>query len=173
MSFAPEANGSWYTWGFHHALASGFVAAWRHVVGIFRSVDRTREIRWVWIMNVNYQGSENLADLWPGSAYVNILGIDGYFPGKFETFETCFGPTIVSMRSLSSQPLLITETADAPSAGKQQELNQLVIGVAEYGLEGFLWFDVRQHGSLTRQDWSLEQDPAAFQSFGTDVNQLK
>ena len=48
-------------------------------------------------MNVQFTGSENIRLLWPGTAYVNILGIDGYFTVP-ATFEGFFGPTIVAMR---------------------------------------------------------------------------
>ncbi len=171
MSFAPEANGTWYSWGYHHALASGFVRAWQHIVSIFRTVDPPR-VKWAWIMNVNFAGSENIASLWPGSAFVNILGIDGYFtsPGTFGSF---FGPTIVAMRAMSDDPLLITETAAAPSADKLRELQQIISGVAQYGLAGFIWFNVSQHGSLTRQDWTLEADPAAMQLYISAVDHVR
>ncbi len=36
MSFAPEANGTWYSWGYRHQSAGEFVSAWRHVVTLFR-----------------------------------------------------------------------------------------------------------------------------------------
>jgi hypothetical protein len=167
MSFAPEANGTWYSWDYPHASATAFVSAWRQVVGLFRAAGADN-VKWAWIMNVNFQGSENIGLLWPGSKYVNILGIDGYFTTP-ETFQTCFGPTIVSMRSISSDPLLITETAAAPSAGKLQMLRQLISGVAQYALVGFIWFDVHQHGSIRRQDWRLEDDPAALTLFSREV----
>jgi mannan endo-1,4-beta-mannosidase len=168
MSFAPEANGTWYTWGYHpDVAASAFKDAWRHVVTLFRLAGAT-DVRWAWIMNVNFQGSENIASLWPGQQYVNILGLDGYFttPAAFSTF---FGPTIVAMRTLSSDPLLITETAAAPAVGKLQTLREIISGVSEYGLLGFVWFDVDQHGSTSRQDWRLEDSHAALELYSRHV----
>jgi Glycosyl hydrolase family 26 len=170
MSFAPEANGTWYSWGYPHASPAAFVGAWRDVVSAFRAAGATR-VRWAWIMNVNFVGSENIANLWPGNAWVNILGLDGYFTDR-GTFQTLFGPTIVSMRSLSSDPLLVTETAAAPSVGKLPMLRQIINGVAQYGLAGFVWFDVRQSGGVTRQNWQLEADPPALTLFGKRVNQV-
>ncbi len=119
-------------------------------------------------MNVQFAGSENIRLLWPGADYVNILGVDGYFIAP-TTFQDFFGSTIVAMRSISSDPLLITETAAAPSVGKAEALDKITAGVSEYGLAGFIWFDVRQRGSLTRQDWSLEDEPKALHLFSGDV----
>jgi hypothetical protein len=170
MSFAPEANGTWYSWGYPHVAPSVYVSAWRHVVTVFRAAG-ARDVRWAWIMNVNFPGSENIARLWPGRAFVNILGLDGYFttPASFQEF---FGPSIVAMRTLSADPLLITETAAAPSVGKLAVLREIIAGVAQYGLLGFVWFDVDQHGGITRQDWRLEDDHAALELFGRQVDRV-
>ena len=167
MSFAPEANGTWYPWGYSHVQPGAVVAAWRHVVSLFRRAG-VRDVKWAWIVNVQFPGSENIRLLWPGKDFVNILGMDGYLTGPV-TFQSFFGATIVAMRDLSPDPLLITETAAAPSIGKAQALSQIRAGVTQYGLAGFIWFDVRQHGSISRQDWSLEDDSAALHVFRTVV----
>jgi Glycosyl hydrolase family 26 len=171
MSFAPEANGNWYSWGYPHEKPGAFVRAWQHVVTVFRATG-VQDVKWAWIMNVNYPDSENIAPLWPGKAFVNILGIDGYFvyPATFQAF---FGPTIVAMRTLSPDPLLITETAASPSVGKYAALTEITAGVPQYGLMGFIWFDISQHGSLTRQDWSLEDEPAALRLFSRTANRVR
>lgn len=171
MSFAPEANGNWYSWGYNHVAPNAVVTAWRHVVTVFRDAE-ARNVRWAWIVNVQFSGSENIRLLWPGEDFVDILGIDGYLV-KRSTFSAFFGPTIVAMRTISSDPLLITETAAAPSIGKAAALNQIVAGVAQYGLAGFIWFDVIQHGSISRQDWSLEHDPAALDSYHNEVKRIR
>jgi hypothetical protein len=88
------------------------------------------------------------------------------------TFSEFFGATIVAMRTISSDPLLITETAAAPSIGKAAALNEIVAGVAQYGLSGFIWFDVTQHGSISRQDWSLEHDQAALNLYHNEVKRV-
>ena len=98
MSFAPEANGTWYSWGYRHQSPREFVSAWRHVVAVFRNAG-VREVKWAWIMNVRFSGSENIRLLWPGAAYVDILGVDGYFIAP-TTFQGFFGSTIVAMRPI-------------------------------------------------------------------------
>jgi hypothetical protein len=171
MSFAPEANGNWYSWGYPYTAPQAFVKAWQHVVTVFRKAG-VRDVKWAWIMNVQFTKSENIALLWPGKAFVDILGIDGYLitPASFQVY---FGPTIVAMRTISSDPLLITETAAAPSVGKATALTEIADGVAQYALVGFIWFDINQQSNTTRQDWRLEDDPAALNLFSSYVKRIR
>ena len=37
LSFGHEMNGTWYSWGAGHVSPKDFVAAWRHVVDVFRA----------------------------------------------------------------------------------------------------------------------------------------
>ena len=37
LSFGHEMNGHWYTWGYTHTSPKIFVAAWRHIVTVFRA----------------------------------------------------------------------------------------------------------------------------------------
>ena len=148
-------------------MPGAFARAWRHVVTLFRAAG-VRNIKWAWIMNVQFANSENIRLLWPGAGFVNILGLDGYFIDP-TTFESFFGASIVAMRALSADPLLITETAAAPSVGKANALNKITSGVAQNGLAGFIWFDVRQRGSRTRQNWSLEDEPVVSNLFSDAV----
>jgi len=164
LSFAPEANGSWYEWGFRHTSAKVYVRAWRHVVTLFRKAGADR-IKWAWIMNRGFLQGERLELLWPGRSYVNMLGIDGYFKDAKDNFRSLFIPTITDMRKLSSDPILISETAGGPTAGKLRAVRQLVAGVAAYHLAGFVWFDIHQHGDSTHQDWRIETSPQALAAY--------
>ena len=38
LSFGHEMNGYWYSWGYTHTSPVVFVAAWRHIVTLFRSL---------------------------------------------------------------------------------------------------------------------------------------
>jgi mannan endo-1,4-beta-mannosidase len=164
MSFAPEANGSWYEWGFRHTPARVYVRAWQHVVTVFREAGAGR-IKWAWIMNRGFLQGERLEVLWPGRSYVNMLGIDGYFKDPQDSFRSLFVPTIREMRRLSSDPILISETAGGPTANKLRAVRQLVAGVAAYHLAGFVWFDIHQSGDSTHQDWRIETSLPALAAY--------
>ena len=47
IDFDHEFNGAWSEWGYTHESARTFVAAWRHVVTVFRRNDAT-DVAWVW-----------------------------------------------------------------------------------------------------------------------------
>jgi hypothetical protein len=44
IGFGHEMNAPWYTWGYGQVLPSTFVAAWRHVVTLFRSEGAERHL---------------------------------------------------------------------------------------------------------------------------------
>src|SRR6266567_1278360 len=50
LSFAAEMNGDWYAWGAGHTSPRVFVAAWRHMVDVFRA-EHARNITWLWTVN--------------------------------------------------------------------------------------------------------------------------
>jgi mannan endo-1,4-beta-mannosidase len=173
MSFAPEANGNWYeSWGYHHVPASSVIAAWRHVVTAFRR-DGASNVTWVWVVAAGYPGSEPLGRLWPGAAYVDEVGVDSYFLSPQDTFASVFGPTIASIRQLTNDPVLVTETGASPAAGKARVLAQLASGVSRYGLAGFIWFNIDQAGKRGKADWSIDNDPAALTAFRNTVRSYR
>jgi len=143
VSFAPEANGDWYPWS---GQPAAYTAAWRHVVDVFRSMGVTN-VLFVWIVNQLWSGSAQLASLWPGAAYVDEVGIDGYFRVPSDTFASVFGPTITAVRKLTGRPVLISETGARPSAGQVRALGQLETGVRGDGLAGFVYFDIDEPGT--------------------------
>ena len=51
ISFGHEMNGNWYSWGNKHSSPAAFVAAWRHIVTVFRQ-QRAGNVTWLWSVNV-------------------------------------------------------------------------------------------------------------------------
>jgi mannan endo-1,4-beta-mannosidase len=143
LSFGHEMNGGWYSWGYRHTAPKVFVAAWQHIVSVFRSVG-ARNVTWMWTVNtIEKKGNQipNPAAWWPGNSYVNWVGIDGYFHKASAQFASVFGPTIVAMRELTRDPILISETGAAPDIGQAAKIASLFAGVHAAGLLGFVWFD--------------------------------
>ena len=167
LSFGHEMNGSWYSWGRRHTPPAVFVAAWRHIVTIFRSVG-ARNVIWLWTINIIRcscsRGSP--ARWWPGTSYVNWVGIDGYYYKPSWKFAPLFGPTIKAVRALTLDPILISETA-APAARQPAKIADLVAGIRAYGLVGFVWFNANQH-----EHWRISSR-AASAAFRRGVDTLK
>jgi hypothetical protein len=161
LSFCHEMNGTWYSWGYRHTPPKVFVAAWRHVVTLFRVVGAAN-VTWMWTVNIvnnTQHGRIPSPDpWWPGSSYVTWVGIDGYYLRSSWRFAPLFGPTVVAVRALTSDPILIAETA-APASAQPAKIADLFAGVRAYGLLGLMWFDAT--GS---RDWRL-RSPAAIAAF--------
>jgi mannan endo-1,4-beta-mannosidase len=159
LSFGHEMNGHWYPWSYLHASPKDFVAAWRHIVTVFRGLGVTN-VTWLWTVNIieTPGGIESPGPWWPGASYVNWVGIDGYYYKPSLTFAPLFGPTIAAIRMLTPDPILIAETG-APVAYQPEKIADLFAGVRLYGLLGFVWFD-----AAAGQDWRLS-GPAAVHAF--------
>jgi hypothetical protein len=144
VSFGHEMNGDWSSWGYRHTRPAVFVAAWRHIVTLFRTLG-ARNITWLWTVNIinnTTQGNiPNPAPWWPGSSYVDWVGIDGYYLKPSWQFAPLFGPTIGAVQALTGDPILIAETGAVRAANQPAKINDLFAGIHSYGLLGFVWFD--------------------------------
>ena len=90
----PEMNGDWQDF---QPTAAGttryggtpaqFIAAWRHVVTVVRAAGGGT-IRWVFNPTTDtYAGTTDVRTIWPGSGYVDVLGLDGYNWGNGGQFQ--------------------------------------------------------------------------------------
>jgi hypothetical protein len=158
VSFGHEMNGDWYSWGYSRTSPAAFVAAWRHIVGLFRAAG-ARNVTWLWTVNIiddpHYGKIPSPARWWPGGKYVTWIGIDGYYYHPSTAFSSLFGPTIAAVRQLTGAPILIAETAAVPAAGQPAKIADLFAGVRLYGLLGFVWFDVTHP-----ENWRLSSPEA-------------
>ena len=80
-----EMNGDWQSQqptasptGGYATGYQAFIAAWRNLVDVFRAEGVTN-VRWVFNPTTDtYAETTDVQRIWPGAAYVNILGLDGY-----------------------------------------------------------------------------------------------
>ena len=158
LSFGHEMNGTWYSWGRRETPPTVFIAAWRHIVTVFRTA-RARNVTWLWTVNVIKPRARRAAPAawWPGASYVTWVGIDGYYDTPSELFTSVFGPTITAVRGVTQDPIIIAEAAASPSAGQPAKIADLFAGVRAYGLLGFVWFDATAQYLIT--------SPAAIAAF--------
>ncbi|WFE62169.1 glycosyl hydrolase [Micromonospora sp. WMMD714] len=162
LTVAHEMNGHWYSWGAHDNRARDFVAAWRHIHAVFAQADATNVI-WAWTPNVvNPVPSVKLAPLYPGDAYVDWVGIDGYFTRRGEqTFDGLFGPTITQVRRFTDRPLLIVETGSEPGAMRRRAVDELFTAIRKRSdLLGFVYFNQKGSG-----DWVIDSDRPALAAY--------
>ena len=144
VSFGHEMNGTWFSWGYTKTSPEVFVAAWRHIVKLFRVLE-ARNVTWLWTVNIiNDTRNGNIprpTQWWPGSSYVDWVGIDGYYLKPSWKFAPLFGPTINAVKTLTSDPILIAETGATPAADQPAKVADLFAGIRLYGLLGFVYFN--------------------------------
>ena len=168
IGFGHEMNAPWYPWGYKHVPAATFVAAWRHIVTLFRK-QGADNVTWLWTLEADQAGTGPIASWWPGAQYVTWVGIDGYYYRSTDTFASVFGQTIAQVRAFTSKPVLLSETAVGPDAGQFAKIQDLFHGMATYKTLGLVWFDKTQHGGIYHQDWRLEDNLQAQISFRLGV----
>ena len=163
ISFGHEMNGDWYSWGSGKTSPADFVAAWRHIVNLFRSWG-VSNVTWLWTVNslAGGQGAAARPEAWwPGASYVDWVGIDGYYYYAGESFRTVFGSTISVIRHFTDDPVFISETGIAPAAGQAAIIPQVLAGARSDGVLGVVYFDAG--GKI---NWSLDGDAPALAAFG-------
>ncbi len=168
MSFAPEADGRWYPWGWHHAGPARWVAAWRHVVTVFRQAGATN-VTWLWTVSGASRATGHVRRWWPGARYVDWVGVDGYYFTRADTFRSVIGDTLRNIRKFTRKPVLLSEVGIGPRAGQAAKIPGLFAGMRRDHLLGLIYFDVTQHQGLYHQDWRLDDHPAAAAAFRAGV----
>ena len=100
-----------------------YVAAWKHVVGVFRAAGVTNVI-WVWAPGANAYDSGQYRFFYPGSAFVDWVGMDDYnvvdTPVPFSQ-----DPGVVAFAAIGptlGKPLIVTENARAQTRNFYQYL---------------------------------------------------
>jgi hypothetical protein len=170
ISFGHEMNGFWETWGYHHVPPATFVAAWRHIVTLFRH-QGAKNVIWLWQVNSASSQTGPVRDWWPGSLYVNWVGVSGYYFVPNNTFSNVFTPVVNSVRKFTHDPLLIAETAVGPQAGQTRGIKDLFAGLRAQDYLGLVWFDQHSYGGLYKgENWRLEDNPAALSTFRNALN---
>jgi len=168
IGFGHEMNARWYSWGYRHVPAATFVAAWRHVVTVFRQ-QGADNVTWLWTVQGDVPGTGPVRSWWPGRQYVTWVGIDGYYYRPSDTFAAVFGSTISQVRDFTRLPVLLSETAVGPRAGQPVKIADLFRGMAAARALGLVWFDIAQHDGIYHQDWRIESSRAAEQAFRLGV----
>jgi beta-mannanase len=169
LRFAPEMNGNWNPWseGVNGNTSGQYVQAWRHAHDLFVAAGATN-VQWIWNENVDYDGSTPLLGLYPGDAYVDMVGIDGYNWGtsqswsSWQTPQQVFDPTINDIRTFTAKPIIICEVASSELGGsKAQWVTQFFAWLkASDNVTGFVWFEFNKE-----TNWLVESSASSKAAF--------
>jgi hypothetical protein len=172
IGFGHEMNAPWYSWGYGHTSPATFVAAWRHIVKLFRALGADN-VTWLWTINADQAGTGPLTSWWPGANYVSWVGIDGYYQRPSDNFAGVFGRTIDQVRAFTSKPVLLSDTAVAPSANQVAKIPDLFQGMLRYRTLGLVWSDQAQGHGTGGQDGRLEDNVPAEAAFRLSAAALR
>ena len=179
LRFNWEMNGSWFAWmeGVNGNQPGESVAAWRHVHDIFTEVGATNAT-WVWCPNVDPDNSfRDLAPLYPGDAYVDWTGLDGYNwgtnparPDRWRSFDELYGTTYneIVTAIAPSKPMIVSEIGSTEFGGSKAAwiTNMLKRIPAAYPkIRGLLWFEKYDDG----MDWPLATSSSAAGAFAEGI----
>jgi len=112
-----------------------FIAAWQHVVGVFRTAGVTNA-KWVWAPGQPaYTNNRELA-FYPGSAWVDVIGEDVY--NKTPNAEP-FAAAVCTVGPALGKPFAITETGASGAANQIAWLAN--VNSTCPGLSAFVYWD--------------------------------
>jgi glycosyl hydrolase family 26 len=154
LSFGHEMNGHWSRWSPPFATAGQFVASWRRIHTIFAR-NHVSNVLWSW----DPSHTTSAKKWWPGSVYVDRIGIDGYFRSG-QSFKKIFGKALAAIRRYANKPVYIAETSVQRGHGQVQQVENIFHGVRRYHLSGFVWFDINR-----LETWRLEGRHPAIRAF--------
>lgn len=178
LRFAHEMNGDWYPWGIgvNGNTAAQYIAAWKHVVNIFRNAGATN-VRWVWCPNIG--GTNNGTStgssavsynaIYPGDMHVDWVALDGYNWGTTQSWSDwqeigiVFGSSYTALSALTAKPMMIAETASAEQGGNKA--NWIASGLTTIPTQfprvrAVIWFNEQKE-----TDWRVNSSPASLAAY--------
>ncbi len=175
LRFAHEMNGNWYPWG---GRPSEYISAYRHLADLFRR-ESVANVKFVWNINsesVPYEPINQANKYFPGEAYVDLVGLDGFNFGTSRTgatwknFYQIFSPayTFVS-EAYPTKPIIISEVASAEHGGnKSQWINEMFLSLSKMPkIEEIIWFSL-----LKETDWRIDSSFSSSEAFKTNLTNL-
>lgn len=176
IRWAAEMNGYWFAWGGaqNGDDPSGFVAAWRRIHDIF-AAEGVTNVSWVWAPNSESNPAGTGATSWndwrnyyPGDAYVDWVGIDGYNWGDYfhgidewQSLGSIMSPIYDAYAA--EKPIMIAETSSVESGGsKSQWIGDAATWIeAHPAVKAVVFFD----HSYPDKDWAIDSSQASADAF--------
>jgi membrane-bound metal-dependent hydrolase YbcI (DUF457 family) len=171
LRFGQEMNGSWATWqrGIDGTTGPRFVAAWRHLVRVFRQVGADN-VRWVWCPYVD-NGGLPFMRFYPGERWLDWVALDGFnwgAPKAWQSFSDVFDRSYRKLASLTSKPIMIAEVGSGEAGGSKARWLRRALGRQLPRLKrvrAVVWFS-----ATDRADFRVDSSPPALAAFRRQIN---
>jgi Bacterial Ig domain/Glycosyl hydrolase family 26 len=172
----PEMNGTWaaYSPGKNGNTAADFINAWRHFHDVAVNAG-ARNITWVWCPNVD---PSNLytpySQLYPGNAYVDWTGFNGFNRDGRSSFSWLFGASYNRLLQIApTKPILISETASEELLGAKVSwiTDAFSTQLPKYfpRIKAVVWFNWRMYQNSRWWAWEIESSSSAQAAFKTAI----
>jgi Cellulose binding domain/Glycosyl hydrolase family 26 len=185
VRWGHEFNGNWYPWA---VSTNGnnpqlYITAYRHVHDLVTAAGATN-VQWVWAYNTDSSPSASWnepAQAYPGAAYVDWVGIDGYnwgFGPSWDTtgnhwvsFSSLYGTPYQKARSIApDKPVMIAEIASSEDGGNKaawiSDMSAQLRSGAYPDLKLISWFDQNKE-----ELWAGTSTAATRTAFTSWVNE--
>ncbi len=177
LRFGHEMNDPYrYPWGPQNNRAEDFVAAWRHVYGVFQE-ENARNVIWVWSPHPAHGWFEAY---YPGDEFVDWVGVGVLNYGtvaptwsQWWSFDEIFGKYYADLASFE-KPVMISEFASLAVGGDRAKwyadaLTDLPIRYPR--VRGLLFFHVLKDQTTTQQplDWTINHDSSIVQTIADRI----
>jgi len=160
----PEMNGDWDPWGGTIGTNSPakVITAWKRIHDLFAGVTN---VKFGWAVNnesVPDTANNQLENYYPGDAYVDYVGVDGFnFGDPWQSFSQVFDGSLARLIKYN-KPIYIFSFACAESSQKPAWItNTLTVQIPKYPqIVGWVWFNQNKE-----QNWLVWSDSAALNAF--------
>jgi hypothetical protein len=168
-----EFNGNWYPWAVskNNNDPEKYKKAYIHIHDIFTAAGADN-VQWIWAPNCSSVPDSAWNDpllAYPGDAYVDWIGMDGYNFGstqswsKWVSLSEIFGGMYEKLSSaITGKPFMLAEFACADKGGDKSEwTGQLETELKEFPrIRSVVWFDLNKEA-----DWRVDSSPEVLGSF--------
>jgi beta-mannanase len=157
IRFGHEMNGNWYPWG---QRDTDYAAAYKRIYNLFKS-QKISNVTWMWSINAENVPTSpiaNAAKYYPGAAYVDEIGLDGFNFGasqkdtRWVSFDQIFTPAYKFALGYN-KPIIISETASSDQGGnKNSWISDMGISLKTKfpKVKEVIWFNLNKEA-----DWRL------------------
>jgi hypothetical protein len=129
LLFAWEMTNKELPWSIKYSgsTAEDFVMAWRHMHTIF-TAGKVKNVLWVFCPNITDSTSIAYKDIYPGDAFVDWVGLDGYNYGttqswsQWSSFRGTFTSSYHELTTVApNKPLMIAEVNTTDKGGDKAQ----------------------------------------------------
>lgn len=161
-----DMNGNWFPWGgtVNTNSAEKHIAAYRHIHTFFNDIDNVYFGWSVSNQSVPDIGTNSIVGYYPGSTYVDVVGVSGYNYGEpWQTFHDVFAPTLFDFK-IFQKPVMIFGMAS--TEGKQKSswiIEAITLQIPQYAeIIGWLWDNVSYD---ERYNWRVDSSAESLEAF--------